>query len=158
MCTKNDPIPSPNSPIFTIAQIIKFVMSSAAEAELAGLFICAKEMVPLCQSLIEMGWPQPKSAIQTDNTTTLGVANKTIMAKKKYPWTCVYGGSDAANPKGNFDTSGAPDRATSLTTQPRPTQTYTMNPNVPSMLDNSFFFHHSHTHFTHCKGVLRSYL
>jgi hypothetical protein len=42
------------------AQIIKFVASSAAEAELAGLYICAKEMVPLRDSLVEMGWPQPK--------------------------------------------------------------------------------------------------
>eukprot|EP00804_Cyclotella_cryptica_P010308 CCRYP_012223-RA/>CCRYP_012223-RA protein AED:0.11 eAED:0.15 QI:0/0/0/1/0/0.5/2/0/935 len=82
MCTEDDPIPSYNGPILTIAQIIKFVMSSAAEAELAGLFICAKEMIPLQQSLIEMGWPQPKSPIQTDNTTALGVANKTIIAKR----------------------------------------------------------------------------
>eukprot|EP00804_Cyclotella_cryptica_P014924 CCRYP_000541-RA/>CCRYP_000541-RA protein AED:0.28 eAED:0.28 QI:0/-1/0/1/-1/0/1/0/82 len=29
-----------------------------------------------------MGWPQPQSPIQTDNTTALGVANKTIIAKK----------------------------------------------------------------------------
>jgi hypothetical protein len=57
MCSKNDPIPSHNGPVLTISQIIKFVMSSAAEAELSGLFICAKEMTPLWQSLIEMGWP-----------------------------------------------------------------------------------------------------
>ena len=30
-------------------------MSSAAEAELESLFICAKEMAPLRQALIEMG-------------------------------------------------------------------------------------------------------
>ena len=42
-------------------------MSSAAEAELAGLFICAKEMVPLRQALNETGRPQPKSPIQCDN-------------------------------------------------------------------------------------------
>ena len=47
---------------------IKFVMSSAAEAELAALFMTAKEMVPLRQTLIEMGWPQPKSPIQTDSS------------------------------------------------------------------------------------------
>ena len=82
MCSEDDPVPSYNGPILTIAQIIKFVMSSAAEAELAGLFICTKEMIPLRQSLIEMGWPQPKSPIQTDNTTALGVANKTIIAKR----------------------------------------------------------------------------
>jgi hypothetical protein len=57
-------------------------MSSAAESELAALFICAKEMVHLRQSLIEMGWLQTQSLIQTDNTTALGVANKTIIAKK----------------------------------------------------------------------------
>eukprot|EP00804_Cyclotella_cryptica_P026697 CCRYP_007931-RG/>CCRYP_007931-RG protein AED:0.31 eAED:0.31 QI:0/-1/0/1/-1/1/1/0/442 len=82
MCSENDPVPSHNGPVLTIAQIIKFVTSSAAESELAALFICAKEMVHLRQSLIEMGWPQPQSPIQTDNTTALGVANKTIIAKK----------------------------------------------------------------------------
>ena len=82
MCSENDPVPSHNGPVLTIAQIIKFVTSSAAESELAALFICAKEMIPLRQSLIEMGWPQPQSPTQTDNTTALGVANKTIIAKK----------------------------------------------------------------------------
>jgi hypothetical protein len=82
MCSENNPIPSHNGPILTIAQIIKFITSSAAESELATLFISAKEMVPLRQSLIEMGWPQPQSPIQTDNTTALGIAKKTIIAKK----------------------------------------------------------------------------
>jgi hypothetical protein len=81
MCSENDPIPSHNGPVLTISQIIKFVMSSIAEAKLSGLFICAKEMVPFRQSLIEMGWPQPQSPIQTDNTTALGIGNKTIIAK-----------------------------------------------------------------------------
>ena len=49
------PVPKYNRPVLTIAQIIKCVMSSDAEAELAGLYICAKEMVPLRQSLVEMG-------------------------------------------------------------------------------------------------------
>eukprot|EP00804_Cyclotella_cryptica_P029094 CCRYP_005281-RA/>CCRYP_005281-RA protein AED:0.19 eAED:0.20 QI:0/0/0/0.71/0.16/0/7/0/1210 len=82
MLSEDNPIPSYNGPILTLAQIIKFVASSAAEAELAGLYICAKEMAPLRNSLEEMGWPQPKSPIQTDNTTVLGVANKTIITKK----------------------------------------------------------------------------
>jgi hypothetical protein len=82
MLSEDNPIPSYNGPILTLAQIIKFVASSAAEAELAALYICAKEMVPLRNSLEEMGWPQPKSPIQTDNTTALGVANKTIITKR----------------------------------------------------------------------------
>jgi hypothetical protein len=44
----------------TIAGITKFVMASAAEAELAALFLTTREIVLLHQMLIKMGWPQPK--------------------------------------------------------------------------------------------------
>ena len=57
-------------------------MSSAAEAELVALFMTTKEMVPLRRTLIEMGWPQPKSPIQVDNTTAVGVTNKTLVPKQ----------------------------------------------------------------------------
>ncbi len=39
----------------------------------------AQEMIPHCQTLIAMGWPQPKSPIQKDNSTAVGVTNKTIV-------------------------------------------------------------------------------
>ena len=57
-------------------------MSSAAEAELAALYMTAKEMVSLRQTLIAMGWPQPKSLIKVDNTTAVGVTNKTLVPKQ----------------------------------------------------------------------------
>ena len=57
-------------------------MASAAEAKLAALFLTAREMVPLRQTLIEMGWPQPKKPIQTDNSTAVGVCNDTIIGKR----------------------------------------------------------------------------
>ena len=82
MLSEEVPSPAYNGPVLTFAQIIKNVMSSAAEAELTGLFICAKEMVPLRQSLTEMGWTQPKSPIQCDNSTAVGVANETIIPRK----------------------------------------------------------------------------
>ena len=56
-------------------------MYLAAEAELVGLFITARSMAPMQQTLIEMGWPQPKSPIQTDNSTAVGVANNTIVVR-----------------------------------------------------------------------------
>ena len=59
-----DVVPQLNGPVLTVAQIINFFMSSAAEAELAGLFITAKSMAPMRETIIEMGWPQPKSPIQ----------------------------------------------------------------------------------------------
>ena len=57
-------------------------MSSATEAELGALYITAKEMVPIRQTLIEMGWKQPPSPIQTDNLKAAGVVNKTIIQLK----------------------------------------------------------------------------
>ena len=66
----------------SIAQIIKHVMSSAAEAELTALFITSKELLPLRQTLEEMDWPQPKTPVQTDNSTAVGVTNNTIVPKR----------------------------------------------------------------------------
>ena len=39
-------------------------------------------MVPLRQALCEMGWPQGRSPIQTDNSTADGVVNNTIVPEK----------------------------------------------------------------------------
>jgi hypothetical protein len=74
--------PPNNGAIITISTIIKAVMSSAAEAELGTLFINAKEAVYLRQILTEMGHPQPKTPIQTDNTTVEGVINNKIQPKR----------------------------------------------------------------------------
>jgi hypothetical protein len=80
--SENDPFPRHNGPILSISQILKFVMSSATKAELGALYIAAKEMVPLRQTLNEMGWPQPRTPIQTDNSTAVGVTNHTIVPRK----------------------------------------------------------------------------
>ena len=47
-----DPIPRWNRPILSIAQVIKFVMTSAVEDELAALYITAQKLVPMRQTLI----------------------------------------------------------------------------------------------------------
>ena len=57
-------------------------MSSAAEAEISGLFICAKSMVHIRQTLINMSWPQPKYPTQCDNYTAVEAANETIIQRK----------------------------------------------------------------------------
>ena len=54
-------------------------MSSAAEANISGLFICAKAMIPLRNTLLEMGWPQPPPPVQCDNSTATGVTKKTMV-------------------------------------------------------------------------------
>jgi hypothetical protein len=57
-------------------------MASTAESELAALFVTAREMIHYRQILTSMGWPQPKSPIQMDNSTATGVTNKTIVPRQ----------------------------------------------------------------------------
>jgi hypothetical protein len=79
--SENELFPQFNGAVLSIAQIIKFVMASATESELAAHFVMAREMIPHRQTLISMGWPEPKSPIQTDNSTATGVTNKTIIPR-----------------------------------------------------------------------------
>jgi hypothetical protein len=80
-----------------IAQLIKAVMSSAAEAELGALYINACEAVPQLQLLIEMGNPQPPTLMQTDNTTKKGVVNSNIQPRQtkamdmRFHWLRCHG-------------------------------------------------------------------
>jgi hypothetical protein len=79
---QDDPYPHFIGAILSIAQIIKFVMAPAAESELAALFITAREKILYRQTLIDMGWPQPKRPIQTDSSTAAGVTNKIIIPQR----------------------------------------------------------------------------
>jgi hypothetical protein len=80
--SENKPFKWFNGAILSIAQTIKFIMASAAKSELAALFVMVREMIPHRQTLISMGWPQPKSPIQADNSTATGVTNKTIVPRR----------------------------------------------------------------------------
>ena len=79
--SEDNPISCRNGPVLSIAQVVNFVMNSAAESKLGAIYITAQKMVPMRQTLIEMGWPQPPTPIQTDNTTAEGVVNNTIVEK-----------------------------------------------------------------------------
>ena len=79
--SENDLKPKLNGPVLTIAQIIKNLMASAAEAEMAALYIIDKKIIPIRNTLIEVGWPQPQTPIQTDNSTAVVFTNKTIVNK-----------------------------------------------------------------------------
>jgi hypothetical protein len=79
---EDDPTPRFNGAVLTIAITIKFVMASADEAKLAALYIGTLKMVPHRQTLLDMGWLQPQSHIQTDNSTAVGVTNKTTVPKQ----------------------------------------------------------------------------
>eukprot|EP00804_Cyclotella_cryptica_P015115 CCRYP_000674-RA/>CCRYP_000674-RA protein AED:0.44 eAED:0.46 QI:0/0/0/1/0/0/2/0/141 len=70
--SEDDPSPCNNGAILTLAQIIKPVMSSAAEAEL---------VVPQHHLLNEIGHQQPPTPIQIDNSTALVIVSNIIQPK-----------------------------------------------------------------------------
>jgi hypothetical protein len=89
--SEDDPIPRNNGPVLSISQILKFVMASAAEAELAALYTTAREMIPLRNALEEMGWKQPRSPIQTDNSAASGFISDTIIQRRiKMIWMRLH--------------------------------------------------------------------
>ena len=65
---------------------MKYVLSSAAEAETSALFLTAKEMIPLKKTLEEMGWKQPPTPLQCDNSTAVGFTHQTIVSRKSRSW------------------------------------------------------------------------
>jgi hypothetical protein len=89
--SSNTAKPPNNGAILTITQIIKAVMSLAAEAEVEALDINCREAIPARHTLKFMGNPQPPTPMQMDNTTALGVVNNNVMKKlkamdMKYHW------------------------------------------------------------------------
>ena len=75
-------VPHNNGAILNIAHIIKHVMTSATEAELAALYITAREAVYLRIILEEMGHKQPPTQLQTDNAMAEAVSNGKIQPKR----------------------------------------------------------------------------
>jgi hypothetical protein len=81
--SNNTAKPLNNGAILTIAQIIKAVMSLAAEVKLGALYINCREAIPACHTLKFMGNPPPPSEMQMDNTTALGIVNNNVIKKMK---------------------------------------------------------------------------
>jgi hypothetical protein len=77
-----DPAPPINRPLLILSNILKEIVSSASEAELAGTFHNSKEACPLRICLDELGHPQPPTVIVTDNSTASGIANNTIKQRR----------------------------------------------------------------------------
>jgi hypothetical protein len=74
-------IPANNGAVLNILQIIKVVISLAAEAELGALFISAKTAVSMQWTLKELGHPQPRTPIQTNNLTAHTLLTNKILPK-----------------------------------------------------------------------------
>jgi hypothetical protein len=70
--------PADNGAVLNISQLIKAVMSLAAEAEIGALHINACKAVTMRLLLTEIGHIQPPTPTQTDNSMALRVVNSNI--------------------------------------------------------------------------------
>ncbi len=75
-------IPPNNGAVLNIAHIIRHVMSSATEAELAAIYIMAREAIYIRIILEEMGHKKPPTLVQTDNAMVEAVTNRKVQPKR----------------------------------------------------------------------------
>jgi hypothetical protein len=81
----NIPVPI-NGPILVECTTIKHVVGSAAEAECGGCYHNAQKAIPIRIALAELGHPQPKTPLKTDNSTAAGFANNSMRQKRSKAW------------------------------------------------------------------------
>jgi hypothetical protein len=67
-----------NGAFYTNSVVLQFIVGSAAEAELGALFHNCQDGIVFCQTLADMGHPQPKTPVHCDNATAVGIENNTI--------------------------------------------------------------------------------
>ena len=71
-----------NGAIFILCGILKFVVASAAEAELGALFLNCKEGKIIRLILEELGHKQPPTPVDCDNITAAGIANDSVKKQR----------------------------------------------------------------------------
>jgi hypothetical protein len=76
----NTSAPPLNGAIHVVCGIMRSdVLPSATEAKLGALFVNAQDDCVLRNTLIiAMGWPQPTTPVQTDNSCAEGIINDTV--------------------------------------------------------------------------------
>jgi hypothetical protein len=102
-----------NGPINVPCKILREVLSSAAKAELGGLYYNGKEAVPERITLEELGHKQ-EPQLPWSPTTPLPMASPTIVSSKNAQklWTCVFTGFRIAFAKANLLSIGNTENAT----------------------------------------------
>eukprot|EP00804_Cyclotella_cryptica_P007757 CCRYP_001358-RA/>CCRYP_001358-RA protein AED:0.08 eAED:0.05 QI:0/0/0/1/0/0/4/0/1076 len=105
--SEDDPSPRNNGAILTLAQIIKPVMSSAAEAELGALYINARRQYH--NDTFSMNWDIHNLQLPYKLTTPQPLEWSPTSSNPNAPkqWTCVFIGSVVEKIKNSFAPIGA---------------------------------------------------
>ena len=80
--TASQPAPPANGAIATKCKILDHMISSASEAETGAGYYNAKQLLPLRQTLIELGHPQEATPLQLDNQSATQILNDTVSQKR----------------------------------------------------------------------------
>ena len=82
--------PKLNGAILVECKTLRHVVSSAAEAEVAGIYHNATKAIVIRRVLIALGHPQPPTPIKTDNSTATGFVYDNIHQKRSKSWDMQY--------------------------------------------------------------------
>jgi hypothetical protein len=77
-----DDVSIPNGGVDVISSIIPAVVSSASEAEYAALFLNAQTGTGIRNTLSDLGYPQSATLMICDNTTAVGITNRSSKMRK----------------------------------------------------------------------------
>ena len=80
--TKNKLISPLIAPIHCESIILPHVMTSSVEAEIESIYHNTKTLIPLHQTLIALGHPQPPTPLQTDNQVAEQFSQENLHQKK----------------------------------------------------------------------------
>jgi hypothetical protein len=75
---KNDESIQLNGAFYVNMTILRFVVASAAEAELGALFHNCQDGIIFRQTLEDLGHTQPRTPVYCDNATAVGIATNTL--------------------------------------------------------------------------------
>ena len=71
-----------NGAFYVSATIVRFVVASAAEAELGALYDNCQKGIVYRDILKDMGHPQPCTPVHCDNATAVGIANNLVKRQR----------------------------------------------------------------------------
>ena len=80
------PSPTLNGPIHIECQVLKHVVTSAAEAETSDIFLNINTALWISRMLEALGHPQKIVPIKTDNSTAEAFSNSTLKEKRSKAW------------------------------------------------------------------------
>ena len=82
--------PKLNGAILVECKILRHVVSSSAEEEVAGIFHNVGMVIPICHILQSLNHPPPPTPLKTDNSTAAGFAYNNIHQKRSKLWDMRY--------------------------------------------------------------------